>query len=407
MNKTLTLLCLLICLLANQTAAQPEFIGPMPQLGIADPPSPIGAVAYRLSPGTDSLILTWLQRGTMGIQLRWVRLDAEGWGEPATITEQPRMMANWADVPAVVEGGDGALYAHWLYPSENSPEWYDIRMLRSTDDGSTWTALGTLNDDGVEAEHGFVSYVPDAQGVRAYWLDGRATREEIAEGVNGPMSLRTARIGETIEPSTLIDDRVCDCCATGAAITDAGPIVIYRDRSEADVRDISLAGGGIPGTRLLHADGWSIFGCPVNGPAIDAKGRTVAVAWYTAADNKAKVLAAISTNNGVTFGEPIVIDETRGASIPLGRVDIVLDGEEAVVSWLANKRLKGTLKLQRISAAGLVGEAVAVSPMDTGRLSGFPELEVLHGRAVIVWRDPEAEVLLAAAIPLETIGTTK
>ncbi len=376
----------------------------MPQLALADPPAQAGAIAHRLTTSSDGPILSWLERGTKGIELRWVRLDEDGWGEPATITEQDRMMANWADVPAVLEGGDGALYAHWLSPSENSPEWYDIFVLRSADNGQTWIELGVLNDDGIEAEHGFVSYVPDEHGVRAYWLDGRTTRNESVDGMPGPMQLRTTRIGESIEPSTLIDDRVCDCCSTGAAMTDAGPIVVYRDRSEHEVRDISLAGGGAVGTRQLHEDGWEIAGCPVNGPAIAANGSTVVVAWYTAADNNALVLAAFSSDSGATFSPPVVIDQKQGASTPLGRVDVVLDGDEAIVSWLANTRLKGTLKLQRISAAGLVGEAVSVSPMDSGRLSGFPEMEIFSGRAVIVWRDPDAKMLRAAAIALDTIG---
>lgn len=400
MSRILTILGLL----AGAALAQPAVYGPMPQLGIADPPAPVGAAAHRLTHGHDGPILSWLQGGTAGVQLCWVRLGEDGWGEPGVVTEQRKMVANWADVPAVVEGGDGALYAHWLLPVGDSPEWYDIRVFRSADEGQTWTDLGTLNDDGVEAEHGFVSYVPDERGVRAYWLDGRATREEGDGGNPGPMSLRTAIIGEAIEPSELLDERVCDCCTTGAAMTDAGPVVVYRDRADGDVRDIGIAGGAAGGGRLVHEDGWVIPGCPVNGPSVDAAGGTVAVAWYTGADNRARVLAAISTDGGATFGPPVVVDDTHGAAVPLGRVDVVLDGDEAVVSWLANKRLEGTIKLQRVSATGLVGEAMAVSPMDTGRLSGFPQMEVFDGRVVLVWRDPEIKVLRAAAIPLGAIG---
>ncbi len=403
MSKILTILCLL----AAQALAQPQVEGPMPQLGIADPPASVGAIAHRLTQNPGGPILSWLERGAKGIELRWVRLGEDGWGEPGVVTEQDRMMANWADVPAVLEGGDGALYAHWLSPSENSLEWYDIHVLRSADNGQTWTELGVLNDDGIEAEHGFVSYVPVEHGVRAYWLDGRATREEVAPDVNGPMSLRTALIGESIEPSELVDDRVCDCCTTSAAMTDAGPMVVYRDRTESEVRDIWIAGGGAEGTRRLHEDGWAIAGCPVNGPVIDANGSTVVVAWYTVAENKAMVLAAFSTDSGKTFTPPVIIDQPQGASVPLGRGDVVLDGDEAVVSWLANKRLKGTLKLQRISVAGLIGTAVSVSPMDSGRLSGFAHMEVFNGRAVIVWRDPEVKVLRAAAIPLGSIGKSQ
>ncbi|MDQ7012793.1 MAG: hypothetical protein Q9O74_02720 [Planctomycetota bacterium] len=401
MNRVLIILCLLVVYAVAQAPAGV----PAPRFGLADPPASEGAIAHRLSRGAGGLILSWLERGADGFELRFARLGTDGWGEPGVVTVQERMMANWADVPAVVQGGDGALYAHWLLPSTESSGWYDIHVLRSTDDGTTWAELGVLNDDGIEAEHGFVSYIPIGTGVRAYWLDGRATREEVAPGVHGPMSVRTARIGQSIEPSAPIDLRVCDCCSTDAAMTDAGPVVVYRGRTEDEVRDIWIAGGGGgEGPRLLHADGWEIAGCPVNGPVIDASGSTVVVAWYTAADQKALVLAAFSTDNGRTFTPPVVIDEQHGASVPQGRVDVVLDGDEAVVSWLAKQGLAGSLKLQRISAKGLVGAAVTVSPIDSGRLSGFAEMELLDGNAVVVWRDTDAKLLRAAAVPLEKIG---
>jgi hypothetical protein len=150
---------LMVCLLGGAPAvAQPEVYGPRPRLGIANPPLPLGAVAHRLSPAGDGLILSYLQGGNREIELRWIRLDAAGWGEPHIVAKDGKMLANWADVPAVVEGGDGAMYAHWLSPTVNTAEWYDIRVLRSGDGGETWTDLGTLNDDGVQAEHGFVSY---------------------------------------------------------------------------------------------------------------------------------------------------------------------------------------------------------------------------------------------------------
>lgn len=401
--RVLVLLCLFATVAGAQVPGKRSNANP----GIPDPPAAEGAIAYRLSQGSGGLILSWLEQDSSGYALRWARCDANGWGPPGTVTVQERMMANWADVPAVVEGGDGALYAHWLDPSPESRGWYDIRVLRSADDGMTWTELGALNDDGINAEHGFVSYISIGTGVRAYWLDGRATREEVAPGGHGPMSLRTARIGASIEPSEPIDLRVCDCCSTDAAMTDTGPVVVYRDRSEDEVRDIWIAGSGADDgaePRLLHADGWEIAGCPVNGPAIDASGSTVVVAWYTAADQKARVFAAFSRDNGRSFAPPVVIDEQHGASVPQGRVDVVLDGEEAVVSWLAKQGLAGSLKLQRVSAGGPVGAAVIVSPMDSGRLSGFAEMQLLDGNAVVVWRDTDAKTLRAAAVPLAEIG---
>ena len=396
---------LLICLFGGASAlAQPESYGPWPRLGISDPPAPQGAVAHRLSPARDGLILSNLQGGKRDIELCWVRLDADGWGEPRVAAADPKMLANWADVPAVVEGGDGAMYAHWLLPTVNTAEAYDIRVLRSTDAGETWTDLGTLHDDGLAVEHGFVSYVPDPGGVRAYWLDGREITHNEIGMAQGFMTLRTAVVGDSIGESVVIDDKVCDCCTTGAALTDAGPLVVYRDRTEAEVRDIAIAGAAAGDPRVLADDGWVIPGCPVNGPAIDARGSTVAVAWFTGAENKVRVQAMLSTDGGATFGPPVVIDQARGTDTPLGRVDVVLDGEEAIVSWLATEQREGVIKLQRFGTAGPIGAPRNLAPMSAERGSGFPQMERLGEHVVVVWRDPEGKILRAAALGLEYIG---
>ena len=56
------------------------------------------------------------------------------------------------------------------------------------------------------------------------------------------MTLRAAFIdkkGNKINEWEL-DGRVCDCCQTTAAITNDGPVVVYRDRSDDEVRDMSI-----------------------------------------------------------------------------------------------------------------------------------------------------------------------
>ena len=52
------------------------------------------------------------------------------------------------------------------------------------------------------------------------------------------MTLRAASINNNnqILEEYLLDARVCDCCQTDVAMTQDGPIVIYRDRSEDLVR---------------------------------------------------------------------------------------------------------------------------------------------------------------------------
>ena len=92
-----------------------------------------------------------------------------------------------------------------------------------------------LNTDGVKAEHGFVSIMANNEkGFFITWLDGRNTIEKKLEGDHKPMTIRFAEItdkGDVIKESEL-DASTCDCCQTSIAITNDGPIVVYRDRGE-------------------------------------------------------------------------------------------------------------------------------------------------------------------------------
>ncbi|HZW09212.1 MAG TPA: hypothetical protein VFF69_04850 [Phycisphaerales bacterium] len=390
--------------MAAASAAAPQPEGAEGSRLSLDPPAAARAAAYRLSPASEGLLLSWHEPGDEGVRLCWSRLTDAGWCGARVVTAQRTgVVANWADVPAVVEGGDGAMYAHWLRSGGGAS--YDIVALRSTDGGETWRELGQLNDDDVKGEHGFVSYVAHEDGVRAYWLDGR----EISGGHGesdahtGRMTLRTALVGETIAPSELVDDSVCDCCNTAAAATPSGPVVVYRDRAHGEIRDISIAGGGLGGIGAVHEDGWVMPGCPVNGPAIAADGERVVVVWYTGSPAPS-IKAAFSTDGGKTFGDAIVVDKAAADTVPLGRVDVVLDGEEAVVCWLRDERHKGALLAQRVGPAGVVGEPVKVAPMEGSRQSGFPQMERLGDRLLIVWRDIEGERLRATEVAAASIG---
>lgn len=394
-----------VSLLCIPCLAQPEAAGPAPAPGM-HPPAAEGASAYRLTPAEDSVILAWQEVGQGGVSLLWSRFDGSAWSEPRSVAQgRFTIVSNWADLPAVVEGRDGALYAHYLTRSGPGPAMYDIAMLRSTDDGETWAELGQLNDDQVKAEHGFVSYARLEEGLRAYWLDGRETGGAHGTGEEaGKMTLRTALVGETIAPSELLDAAVCDCCNTAAGVTSRGPLVAYRDREEGEIRDIAVIGAPTDrSVQPVHEDGWKMPGCPVNGPAMAAEGDLVVVAWYTGSP-RISVKAAFSSDGGQTFGDAVIVDEMKGANVPLGRVDVVLDGDEAIVGWLRNERRKGVLLAQRVGPSGPVGEPVPLAPMDGGRESGFPQMERLGDSLVTIWRDVEAHALRTSRVPLDEIG---
>jgi len=226
------------------------------------------------------------------------------------------------------------------------------------------------------------------------WLDGRRYAPD-ADG-NPPtqeMTLRSRWASSDGEPGPeiLVDARVCDCCQTDVAVTTDGPVVVYRNRTEDEVRDVYIArwidgawGEGTP----VHDDGWVIGGCPVNGPAVDARGRDVAVAWFTGAGEVPKVMVAFSRDGGATFDPPARID----AGDPSGRVDLrLLPDGGAAVSWL--ERTGGDaaeLRVARVAPDGSVGPATVVGRSSSARASGFPRMATVPWaphQVVLAWTD--------------------
>jgi hypothetical protein len=173
----------------------------------------------------------------------------------------------------------------------------------------------------------------------------------------------------------------------------AGPVVVYRDRTEDEIRDIYIArmvDGAWTEGRAVSDDGWHIAGCPVNGPAVVADGQNVVVAWFTAPEDVARVKVAFSNDGGVTFGTPVVVDDGN----PMGRVDLVLteDGE-AIVSWLETGDGSGAeVKLRRVSGDGTASGSASVTTSSAERASGFPQL-IQHsdGSLMMAWTDVGSE----------------
>jgi hypothetical protein len=281
-----------------------------------------------LSSSGDAVHMTWLEEAEEGMHdLRIARLENGVWSPATVVASRADFFVNWADFPSVAVDEGGRLWIHWLQRGPEGGYDYGIRLVHSEDGGDTWSEPWTPHEDATPTEHGFVSLLPLGGGVALSWLDGR----QYAPGPDGSpatqeMTVRFRALDNaaTPGPETLLDPRVCDCCQTDAALAADGPVVVYRDRSPSEIRDIYLTrwvdGNWVPGTPV-HDDGWEIAGCPVNGPAVAAVGDTVAVAWFTAAQENPRVHVAYSLDGGATFGPPARVDDGN----PAGRVDLALD----------------------------------------------------------------------------------
>lgn len=301
-------------------------------------------------------------------------LEESGWSEEKEIARGTNWFVNWADFPSLLafSKDEKLLLAHWLQKSDQGTYDYDIRVSLSANGGQSWSQSKILNDDGIAAEHGFVSFCALSDGTaQALWLDGRQTKEK-----NGAMSLRTTAIlpqGE-IKPSILLDERTCDCCQTDLVKTSNGLLAAYRDRSESEIRDIALLSrenGKWTKPYTPHPDNWHIAGCPVNGPALAAKKDQIALLWFTGSEDTARVYLSFSQDGGKTFGPRFRIDEGQA----LGRVDVELtETGTACTTWLEKTEGGAEIRFKEVSPEGKVllnQRLVTTSP---SRDSGFPVL---------------------------------
>jgi hypothetical protein len=408
------------CLGSSPKAPEHAVVG-VPDLAIETiaPPTPAGLYPSFACTTDGRVILAWTEEAEFedgpGHRLRWSAFDGRGFDPPTTIAQGGAWFVNWADFPtlAVVGSGDSSLWvASWLERFEGRPTAYGARVATSRGDGRSWSAGSDLMSDASGPEYGFVSLVPlparihgavsQAGRVQAVWLDGRSAREPHAGG----MALRTRAIlpDGSLGPESVLDERVCDCCQTAAVLGEDGILVAYRDRDESEVRDISILLGDDSTSaswsqvKTVHDDGWSIEGCPVNGPALDSRDDRVVLAWYTAADDEGRVLVAFSDDAGHSFADPIRIDEGGTA----GRVDacFLADGT-ALVSWLENTGESFAWKV--VALREIDGEAASSASVTLGvvrgdRRDGFLRLTPRAGGALAAWTDGTSGELHVRAI---------
>jgi hypothetical protein len=393
-----TLLCLasILAVAACQRDAAPDQAA-APQAYTVQPwalPGGAGAAQPELIATPEGhLLLAWvssiegrrnaLQFSEFGRDLRWQ-------SAPRTIVVGNSLVANWANTPHLARSDDGALWVQWLQQAGDGHA-ADVMLARSVDGGFSWSNPVRLNTDTLPAEHGFASlWAAGADRIGAAWLSGTPMQHGDAEH-DGSTSLQAALFDRNLARSDarVVDPLTCDCCQTDAAATPRGALLVYRGRTQDDVRDIlatRFEKGAWRKPQPVHADGWTMHACPVNGPALAAHGNAAVVAWYTAAKDRPAVLLALSDDAGDHFAAPVTVDS--GAAVQ-GRVAVALDARQAWVAWfredaggqslwLARYAPDLSRELQRVEVAKLAGR---------GRGAGFPQLALRGDGAWLAWTD--------------------
>ncbi len=326
------------------------------------------------------------------------------WKTPNLIVKSDKMFVNWADFPEITTDNLNGITAHYLEMSSEKKYSYDIKIVNSKDSGFNWSIPKKLHSDNTKTEHGFVSTINTKQGFLSTYLDGRQNElSKNNKSIRPQMTLRgtSYNIDGDILEDNLIDDRVCDCCQTDLAITEDGEsIVVYRGRSENEVRDIYYSfkkENNWTKPVNIYNDNWEIPGCPVNGPAISTYKNNSAVVWYTFSNNKNQIKVVFTDNISKGFEKPILIK----ANDPIGRVDIeLLNKNSAIISYIDIIDEKAYIKLQMVTNNGNQTKLLLIDESSESRSSGFPAITLNKEKnnTIIAWTESKEKFKIKTAV---------
>ncbi|MCP4883674.1 MAG: hypothetical protein GY908_07770 [Flavobacteriales bacterium] len=365
-----------------------------PEIQQLSPPVSENSMQPYLSANGSELLFTWTEQENDTLStLYFSKFDHKKWTEKTLIKKGQNWFVNWADFPSVV-GDKEHLISYYLKKSDAETYAYDIFLRQSNDSGMHWSIENKLHSDSTKTEHGFVSLAPsNSDSFFVSWLDGRITKstghDHAHEANGGAMQIRVAEIlrnGDKRNEFEL-DSRTCDCCQTSTAFSEDGPIVVWRDRSDQEIRDIyysKLKDGNWSKPKPVYQDNWKINGCPVNGPKVAVNGGSVAVAWFTAAENIPKVKLAFSKDGGAQFLDPIEMNLEKA----IGRVDLLMvDDQTALVSWMESSKEMTQLKLAKVGIGGNIEKIISIHEISADRSTGFPQLELVDDQIYLAWNE--------------------
>lgn len=398
----------------------------------------------QLTVSDRGVLLSWIEREGSRMTLRFAERTSIGWTEPRAAASGDDWSVNAVDVPSVLRLAGGTLVASWLQTSGPGMHANAVRLSYSKDDGRTWASSFTPHLESAHAERLFASlFQMPGSGLGVIWLEGGAMA--LATGVvdrtapthptgadharqqasgqrgheghadhsarggrtggmsgGGAMTVRFASFDAAWKKTAEmpVDLRVCECCPTAAVVTSEGVLAAYRNRSDEEIRDILVSRfvqGRWSEPAAVHADNWRIPACPINGPALSALDRNVAIAWYTVKQDQGRAYAAFSRDAGRSFGQPIRLD---GAG-SLGRVDIeMLPDGSALATWIEFADDRAQFRARRVTADGGRSTPLTVSGLGASRASGYPRVARRRDELVFAWTETDggmAQVRTAVA----------
>lgn len=326
---------------------------------------------------------------SFNIVLSWSADGGQAWTRVGPVLDVPEAVeANGEGRPKLVFGPGGQLYLTFTSPL-SKPHTGNIRFVRSTDGGRSFSAPVTVQRDLAVTGHRFDSIIVDREGrIFIAWIDKRDL--DAARAAKRPY--RGAAIyytvstdnGASFGPDIKAADHCCECCRISLALSPDGVVfAIWRHIFEPNVRDHALAPlsplGKVQAITRVSFDDWRIDACPHHGPslAFDGDGRRHQV-WFSGAGEDGGLFYAAAAQGA----RPGPAQRLGGTLAEHG--EVAAAGRSVVVTW---KEFDGqaTRVMARLSTDG--GASWRERELAATRAaSDHPHLASIGGAIALVWR---------------------
>jgi hypothetical protein len=268
-----------------------------------------------------------------------------------------------------------------------------IRTARSRDGGRSFVDEMNLQTNGAIGDRGWQASTLDGRGtLHTIWLDHRAMAAAKASGDQSEHrgehdGVAMAQLSGLYYAADGMPERelfkgVCYCCKTALATGPRGEIyAAWRHVFAGNMRDMGFTmsrDGGktfAPLTRV-NQDGWSIQGCPDDGPAmaVDAKG-AVHLVWPTVRNEQGVILYATS-EDGRAFSTPVRVPTLGGPKPSHPQIAIGKSGR-VFVAW---DESAGGIRRAAIAQIG-----TAKAPVILGDATSYPVMAGTDAGLVAAW----------------------
>ena len=202
---------------------------------------------------------------------------------------------NGENRPKIIVDESGTIFVSWTL--KTSPRFTgEIRFSRSIDNGKSFEAPRTINDDNLFTGHRFESlFLSESGHLYLTWIDKRDLEAKLEKGeeyIGAAVYYAVSDDkGASFSKNYRVANNSCECCRI--AIAPKGPeniAILWRQVFGEDVRDHAIAELTPTGETLVtnraSFDEWHINACPHHGPtmALSSLSGDYHMSWFTNGD---------------------------------------------------------------------------------------------------------------------------